>query len=55
LVIALGEAVVIFRQGILEPTPAPSVTGERKILYCQDPMHPQYTSDKPGKAPDLPW
>jgi Cu(I)/Ag(I) efflux system membrane fusion protein len=25
---------------------------ERKILYWQDPMHPQYTSDKPGKAPD---
>lgn len=24
----------------------------RKILYWQDPMHPQYKSDKPGKAPD---
>lgn len=24
----------------------------RKILYWQDPMHPAYTSDKPGKAPD---
>jgi membrane fusion protein, copper/silver efflux system len=25
---------------------------ERKILYWYDPMHPQYTSDQPGKAPD---
>lgn len=25
---------------------------ERKILYWYDPMHPQYTSDEPGKAPD---
>jgi RND family efflux transporter MFP subunit len=24
----------------------------RKILYWQDPMHPQYKSDKPGIAPD---
>lgn len=24
----------------------------RKILYWVDPMHPAYTSDKPGKAPD---
>ncbi len=27
-------------------------TAERKVLYWQDPMHPAYTSDKPGKAPD---
>lgn len=25
---------------------------ERKILYWYDPMHPQYTSGQPGKAPD---
>ena len=25
---------------------------ERKILHWVDPMHPAYTSDKPGKAPD---
>lgn len=25
---------------------------ERKILYYEDPMHPQYRSDKPGIAPD---
>ena len=28
------------------------VASERKILYYQDPMHPAYKSDKPGKAPD---
>jgi Cu(I)/Ag(I) efflux system membrane fusion protein len=25
---------------------------ERKILYWQDPMHPEHRSDKPGVAPD---
>lgn len=24
----------------------------RKVLYYQDPMHPAYTSDRPGTAPD---
>jgi membrane fusion protein, copper/silver efflux system len=27
-------------------------SGERKILYWVDPMHPAYKSDKPGIAPD---
>lgn len=27
-------------------------TGERKVLYWYDPMHPAYKSDKPGIAPD---
>ena len=27
-------------------------TGERRILYYVDPMHPAYKSDKPGIAPD---
>lgn len=27
-------------------------TGERKILFWYDPMHPQYKADKPGIAPD---
>ncbi|MFQ5696033.1 MAG: efflux RND transporter periplasmic adaptor subunit, partial [Terriglobia bacterium] len=27
-------------------------SGERKILYWYDPMHPAYKSDKPGIAPD---
>lgn len=28
------------------------MAGEREILYWYDPMHPAYTSDKPGIAPD---
>lgn len=27
-------------------------SGERKVLYWYDPMHPVYKSDKPGIAPD---
>lgn len=27
-------------------------TGERKVLYWYDPMHPAYKADKPGIAPD---
>lgn len=35
------------------PTPSvPSSPKSKKILYYVDPMHPQYKSDKPGKAPD---
>ena len=52
-VAAAGEAVYIFRDRIFRPgKTAYSSTGERKILYWQDPMHPQYKSDKPGTAPD---
>jgi len=29
-----------------------TVTGERKVHHYVDPMHPSYTSDKPGLAPD---
>jgi len=50
--IALGEAVIILRQEIWKPVSAPPPATERRILYWQDPMHPQYKSDKPGKAPD---
>jgi len=28
------------------------LSGERKVLYYVDPMHPSYKSDKPGIAPD---
>lgn len=40
-----------------EPGPKSSVqnaggVAERKVLYWFDPMHPAYTSDKPGIAPD---
>ncbi len=37
------------------PEPSTATTGtadQRKIAYYKDPMHPWYTSDKPGKAPD---
>ena len=35
-----------------QPMPAEMETGDRKILYWYDPMHPAYKSDKPGFAPD---
>ena len=35
-----------------QPIKPPTRPKERKILYWRDPMHPQYTSDKPGTAPD---
>ena len=34
------------------PAAAPTPSGERKVLYWYDPMHPRYRSDKPGTAPD---
>ena len=30
----------------------PHKPAQKKIAYYKDPMHPWYTSDKPGKAPD---
>ncbi len=33
-------------------TTAGAANAERKVLYYVDPMHPSYTSDKPGIAPD---
>ena len=47
--IALGLAVgwFFFRSAQQE-----SESGERKIRYWVDPMHPEYKSDKPGTAPD---
>lgn len=33
-------------------TPAPANSNGRRILYWYDPMHPNYTSPKPGIAPD---
>ncbi len=55
IVVAAGEAIYIFRAPLLtsfKPAATPPAPAERKVLYWQDPMHPQYTSDKPGKAPD---
>jgi membrane fusion protein, copper/silver efflux system len=34
------------------PFGTPGSDGPRRILYYVDPMHPGYTSDKPGIAPD---
>ena len=36
----------------IEPTGTNAASGDRKILYWYDPMHPAYKSDKPGIAPD---
>lgn len=33
-------------------TTAPAAPPARRVLYYVDPMHPAYTSDKPGIAPD---
>jgi RND family efflux transporter MFP subunit len=33
-------------------TSKPASSGERKIVFWYDPMHPAYKSDKPGIAPD---
>jgi len=35
-----------------KPTAVIAAGSARKVLYWQDPMHPQYKSDKPGIAPD---
>ena len=34
------------------PETGSSGTAARRVLYYRDPMHPSYTSHKPGKAPD---
>jgi hypothetical protein len=35
-----------------QPMSGNRVKPKKKILYWYDPMHPQYRSKKPGKAPD---
>ncbi len=52
LAIAIGEGVILVRQWLQAPVAAPVASFDRKVLYWQDPMHPAYKSDKPGKAPD---
>ena len=59
VLLPLGGALVLFRDQIPElwRPPATSASagktpGEKKILYWHDPMHPQYKSERPGKAPD---
>ena len=49
----LGLLVVAFASGFVVRTSRPAATPQaRKVLYYVDPMHPAYTSDKPGVAPD---
>jgi Cu(I)/Ag(I) efflux system membrane fusion protein len=53
LVLALaGLAAFVYRDRLFGAGDAAETAGERKILYWVDPMHPAYTSDKPGIAPD---
>jgi len=44
--------VVIAVLAACAAVPLLAQSGEGKILYYQDPMHPWYHSDKPGIAPD---
>jgi multidrug efflux pump subunit AcrA (membrane-fusion protein) len=53
LVLALaGLAAFVYRDRLFGAGEAVETAGERKVLYWVDPMHPAYTSDKPGIAPD---
>lgn len=60
--VLIGLLVVVYikRDTLLKADSQSNSSGENagpakanlKVLYWQDPMHPAYTSDKPGKAPD---
>jgi membrane fusion protein, copper/silver efflux system len=58
LTIGIGAGYVFFRYAPQGKPKMPQTAMEtksssgKKILYYKDPMHPWYTSDKPGKAPD---
>ena len=60
VIIGLIAVVYIKRDSLLKAESQSSSSGEQaapakaelKVLYWQDPMHPAYKSDKPGKAPD---
>lgn len=47
-----GPGQAASQESAATPAQKPSAAKNPTILYWQDPMHPQYTSDKPGKAPD---
>ena len=49
---AIVTAFVLGRWFGREPASTEMVGQGPKILYYQDPMHPQYKSEKPGIAPD---
>ena len=57
ILIGLGAGYRLFHEpagagGASPPAGNVQKPGEKKIAYWVDPMHPWYTSDKPGKAPD---
>lgn len=53
LSLAVVAALALFFYGNRgSSAPARAQVAERAILYYRDPMHPSYSSDRPGKAPD---
>jgi Cu(I)/Ag(I) efflux system membrane fusion protein len=48
----LATAAMMVRPPAREDGLRPASSAVRKVLYYRDPMHPAYTSDKPGIAPD---
>ncbi len=51
ILVAFGGGVIWKSWVDRQPAQA-AKNGQRKILHWVDPMHPAYTSDKPGIAPD---
>ncbi len=50
-----GVSTVVWLLASSTHTPRTGISGAtsaRRVLYYRDPMHPSYTSDRPGKAPD---
>ncbi len=52
LAAAVGTGWILRDRRQPDPTATAAATAGRKVLYYVDPMHPSYTSDKPGIAPD---
>lgn len=62
VLVLIGLIIVVYikRDSLLKAESQSNSSAEKgapakanlKVLYWQDPMHPAYTSDKPGKAPD---
>src|SRR3954469_22818995 len=51
--LALAALAATFASGyIVSATKRSAPADGRRVLYYVDPMHPAYTSDKPGTAPD---
>jgi Cu(I)/Ag(I) efflux system membrane fusion protein len=52
LVVVLAAALVVAVVARPHESKPVQKSVAKKVLYWVDPMHPQYKSDKPGKAPD---